>query len=81
MIGFHFLRQVDNIHRCSYQSIDPWIIDLPHGRFFNIFEEGKIVDVIIDYNFADVEHVDVKNATHKIIKSIDEKSKKIVVEI
>ena len=35
-----------------------------------VFEEGKIVDVIIDYNFADVEHVDVKNATHKIIKSV-----------
>ena len=35
-----------------------------------VFEKGEIVDVIIDYNFGDVEHVDVKNATHKIIKSV-----------
>ena len=35
-----------------------------------VFEKGEIVDVIIDYNFGDVEHVKVKNATHKIIKSV-----------
>ncbi|RLC51784.1 MAG: hypothetical protein DRI23_04300 [Candidatus Cloacimonadota bacterium] len=34
-----------------------------------VFENGEIANVIIDYNFAEVEHVHVENATHKIINS------------
>lgn len=34
-----------------------------------VFENGKVIDVIIDYNFSKVEHVNVKNPTHKIIHS------------
>ncbi|OYT17096.1 MAG: hypothetical protein B7C24_04250, partial [Bacteroidetes bacterium 4572_77] len=35
-----------------------------------VFEKGEVVDVIIDYNFGEIEHVSIKNATHKIIKSV-----------
>ncbi|MBI9069479.1 MAG: PAS domain S-box protein [Salinivirgaceae bacterium] len=34
------------------------------------FKKGKIANFVIDYNFAEVNHVDVKNATHKIINTI-----------
>jgi PAS domain S-box-containing protein len=36
----------------------------------NVFEKGEIADIIIDYDFAEVDHVDVENATHTIINSI-----------
>jgi len=35
-----------------------------------VFEKSEVVNVIIDYDFGDVGHVNVKNATHKIIKSV-----------
>ncbi len=35
-----------------------------------VFEKGEVVSIIIDYNFGEVEHIDVKNAAHKVINSI-----------
>ena len=35
-----------------------------------VFEEGKIANIIIDYSLSNVEHVQVKNPTHKINNSI-----------
>ncbi len=35
-----------------------------------VFEKGVIANIVIDYNFGAVDHVDIKNATHKIINSI-----------
>jgi len=35
-----------------------------------VFEKGEVANVIIDYDFKLVDHVDVKNATHKIVNSI-----------
>ncbi|MBN1821994.1 MAG: PAS domain S-box protein, partial [Prolixibacteraceae bacterium] len=35
-----------------------------------VFKNGETVNLIIDYDFSLVGHVDVKNATHKIINSI-----------
>lgn len=35
-----------------------------------VYEKGEVIDIIIDYNFDEVEHVSAKNATHKIIKSV-----------
>ncbi len=36
----------------------------------DIFEKGKPASFVIDYDFGDVGHVDVKNATHKIIQTV-----------
>ncbi|MBU4484768.1 PAS domain S-box protein, partial [bacterium] len=36
----------------------------------DVFEKGKPANIIIDYDFGDVDHVDVKNATHKIIQTV-----------
>jgi PAS domain S-box-containing protein len=36
----------------------------------DVFEKGKPVILVIDYDFGAVDHVDVKNATHKIIKTV-----------
>jgi len=33
-----------------------------------VFEEGEVVNIISDYNFGNVGHINVKNATHKVIK-------------
>lgn len=35
-----------------------------------VFSKGKVANIIIDYDFASVDHVIVKDATHKIINSI-----------
>jgi len=35
-----------------------------------VFEEGEVANIVIDYDFGAVDHVDVKDATHKIINSI-----------
>jgi PAS domain S-box-containing protein len=35
-----------------------------------VFEEGEIASLIIDYDFGAVDHVDVKDATHKYVNSI-----------
>ena len=35
-----------------------------------VFEKGEAANIIIDYDFGAVDHVDVKNATHKIVESI-----------
>jgi len=35
-----------------------------------VFENGEFASILIDYDFSAVDHVAVKNATHKIIKSI-----------
>lgn len=35
-----------------------------------VFEKGKTANIIIDYDFGAVEHVSVKNATHKTVNSI-----------
>lgn len=35
-----------------------------------VFEKGEVADIIVDYDFAEVKHVQVKNATHKIVNSI-----------
>ncbi|BAX78423.1 PocR ligand-binding domain-containing protein [Labilibaculum antarcticum] len=35
-----------------------------------VFNKGEIADFIIDYNFMEVEHIEVKDATHKIIRTI-----------
>ncbi len=34
------------------------------------YEKAEVVSVIIDYNFGEVKHVSVENATHKVLKSI-----------
>ena len=34
------------------------------------YEKAEVVSVFIDYNFGEVKHVSVENATHKVIKSI-----------
>jgi PAS domain S-box-containing protein len=36
----------------------------------DVFEKGKPASIIIDYNFGDVNHLEVKDATHKVINSI-----------
>ncbi|WP_462270617.1 transporter substrate-binding domain-containing protein, partial [Desulfobacter sp.] len=36
----------------------------------DVFEKGKPASFVIDYDFGAVDHVDVKNATHKIIKTV-----------
>lgn len=36
----------------------------------NVFEKGKPASFVIDYDFGEVDHVDVKNATHKTIKTV-----------
>jgi len=40
------------------------------SKIKNVFEKGEVANIIIDYDFGDVDHVDVKSATHKIINSI-----------
>ncbi len=35
-----------------------------------VFSKGELADFIIDYNFMEVEHVEVKEATHKVIRTI-----------
>jgi PAS domain S-box-containing protein len=35
-----------------------------------VFEKGEVVSIVVDYDFGAVEHVDIKNATHKILNSI-----------
>lgn len=35
-----------------------------------VFENGEVADIIVDYDLAKVNHVEVKNATHKIVNSI-----------
>lgn len=35
-----------------------------------VYEKGEVLNIIIDYDFSEVDHVEVKNATHKIINSI-----------
>lgn len=35
-----------------------------------VFEKGEVANIIIDYNFGEVDHISVKNATHKIANSI-----------
>lgn len=35
-----------------------------------VFEKAEVADFIIDYNFPDVTHVDVRNATHRILRSV-----------
>lgn len=35
-----------------------------------VFNKGEIADFIIDYNFMEVKHVEVKDATHKVIRTI-----------
>ncbi|MGQ8336792.1 hybrid sensor histidine kinase/response regulator [Sunxiuqinia sp. A32] len=34
-----------------------------------VFEDGEITDIVVDYNFGQVNHVNVANPTHKIVKS------------
>ncbi|MBU8892336.1 MAG: cache domain-containing protein [Bacteroidales bacterium] len=34
-----------------------------------VFENGEVVSIMIDYDLSEVDHVDVINATHKIVKS------------
>jgi len=36
----------------------------------SVFDKGEPASIIIDYDFAAVDHVDVKNATHKTIKTV-----------
>ncbi len=36
----------------------------------NVFEKGIAANIIIDYNFADVDHVNIKKPAHKITNSI-----------
>jgi PAS domain S-box-containing protein len=36
----------------------------------NVFKKGKIANIIIDYDMANVDHIEVKDATHKIVNSI-----------
>jgi PAS domain S-box-containing protein len=36
----------------------------------DVFEKGEAASIMIDYDFSAVDHVDVKAATHKIIKSV-----------
>ncbi|MFC1839502.1 PAS domain S-box protein [Thermodesulfobacteriota bacterium] len=36
----------------------------------DVFEKGKPASILIDYDFSAADHVDVKNAAHKIINSI-----------
>ncbi len=35
-----------------------------------VFEKAETANIIVDYDFASVDHVNVKNATHKIVNSI-----------
>jgi PAS domain S-box-containing protein len=35
-----------------------------------VFENGEVANIIIDYDFGEVQHVKAKNATHKTINSI-----------
>ena len=35
-----------------------------------VFEKGEVSNLIIDYNFGEVDHISVKNAAHKIANSI-----------
>jgi PAS domain S-box-containing protein len=35
-----------------------------------VFEKGEVVSIVIDYNVSDVEYLDVKKGSHKILKSI-----------
>jgi len=35
-----------------------------------VFENGESVNFVIDYDFGAVDHIDVKNATHKTIKTV-----------
>jgi len=35
-----------------------------------VFEKGEVANFVIDYDFGTVDHVDVANATHKIVQSI-----------
>ncbi len=35
-----------------------------------VFEQGEVANVVLDYDFAEVDHVDVANATHKVVNSI-----------
>lgn len=35
-----------------------------------VFDKGEVANLIIDYNFGEVDHVSVENATHKISNSI-----------
>lgn len=35
-----------------------------------VFTKGEIADFIIDYNFMAVEHIEVKDATHKIVRTV-----------
>ncbi len=36
----------------------------------DVFDKGESAGIIIDYDFGDVDHVEVEHATHKIINSI-----------
>jgi len=36
----------------------------------SVFEKGEVANVVIDYDFGSVDHVDIKNPKHKIINSI-----------
>lgn len=36
----------------------------------DVFEKGKVANILIDYNFAQVDHISVEHGTHKIINSI-----------
>lgn len=35
-----------------------------------VFEQGRVANIVIDYDFGSVDHVEVKNAAHKVINSI-----------
>ncbi len=36
----------------------------------DVFSKGIVADMTLDYNFGSVDHVDVENATHKVIRTI-----------
>ena len=35
-----------------------------------VFEKGEVANILVDYDFGAVDHVEVKKATHKIVNSI-----------
>lgn len=40
------------------------------GTIRDVFEKGKPASIYVDYDFAAVDHVSVKNATHRVVNSI-----------
>jgi len=56
----------------KYNLFDDRVIEeagfMPDIR--RVFEEGEVANIVLDYDFSEVDNVDVKSATHKIVNSI-----------